>query len=68
MTIEVCCFLDTKPGGFNLSNYGDELGVSNLLKDLIILIITQVFFDSIFKPIIVWLFQQMIGHKLFCGY
>jgi hypothetical protein len=35
-------FLDTKPGGFNLSNYGDELGVSILLKDLIILIITQV--------------------------
>jgi gliding motility-associated-like protein len=25
-------FLDTKPGGFNLSNYGDELGVSNSVK------------------------------------
>jgi hypothetical protein len=36
-------FLDTKPGGFNRSDYGDETDATHLLEDLIILIIIQVF-------------------------
>jgi hypothetical protein len=46
MTVEVCCYFWTKPGGFNRSDLGMKQMLLHLLEDLIILIIIQVILIS----------------------
>jgi hypothetical protein len=59
-------FLDTKPGGFNRSDYGDETDATPSVEDLIILIIIQVFLILISKLILSCYFNGRWGDKLFC--
>jgi hypothetical protein len=42
MTVEVCCYFWTKPGGFNRSDYGDETDATPSVRGFNYLII-QVF-------------------------
>jgi hypothetical protein len=57
-------FLDTKPGGFNRSDYGDETDATPSVRGFNYF--NNKYFDSYFQADFVLLFQRTMGDKLFC--
>jgi hypothetical protein len=59
-------FLDTKPGGFNRSDYGDETDATPSVRGFNYFNNNPSILILISKLIFVLLFQRTMGDKLFC--